>query len=350
MRYSRPTLTRKRSRSRTSLTMGPATSGSRPGLPPLRSGKPSTYVERGGDRHLDHLADVAAAEQHRQALRLEAPPVAGRARPLDHVRLELLAHRVRRRVAVAALDVAQDAFPARLVLAAELLALVAELDLLALDAVEQRLPRRGRQLLPRRVEVELQLAAQRGQDHLAQVAARLAPRQHHALEDRDVRSPPSASCSLTSRRVPRPPQSGQAPNGELNENWRGSSSGSERPHTGQRVALGEGHALGRRAAVAHHLHHAVGRLEGGLHAVGQALPVVRLDREAVHDDRDVVVLPAVELGHRLQLVHGAVHPGAHEARRGAPTRTGRGTRPSGRAPAGRAPRSSCRPARRAPCR
>src|SRR4051795_9104580 len=44
---------------------------------------------------------------------------------------------------------------------------------------------------------------------------------------------PSTSSEFTSRRVPTPWQSGQAPNGELNENCLGSSSGSDRPQTGQ---------------------------------------------------------------------------------------------------------------------
>ena len=44
---------------------------------------------------------------------------------------------------------------------------------------------------------------------------------------------PRISSSLTSRRVPSPPQAGQAPNGELKEKCRGSSSGSEMPHSGQ---------------------------------------------------------------------------------------------------------------------
>ena len=43
---------------------------------------------------------------------------------------------------------------------------------------------------------------------------------------------PSTRSAFTSRRVPTPWQSGQAPNGELNENCRGSSSGSDRPQTG----------------------------------------------------------------------------------------------------------------------
>src|SRR5713101_7004538 len=44
---------------------------------------------------------------------------------------------------------------------------------------------------------------------------------------------PITSSALTSRLVPSPEQSGQAPNGELKENWRGSSSVSESPHLGQ---------------------------------------------------------------------------------------------------------------------
>src|SRR5439155_9254308 len=44
---------------------------------------------------------------------------------------------------------------------------------------------------------------------------------------------PSTRSALTSRRVPSPEQSGQAPYGELNENCRGSSSGSDSPHLGQ---------------------------------------------------------------------------------------------------------------------
>src|SRR4051812_8219824 len=44
---------------------------------------------------------------------------------------------------------------------------------------------------------------------------------------------PSTRSAFTSRRVPSPWQSGQTPNGELKENCRGSSSGSDSPHTGQ---------------------------------------------------------------------------------------------------------------------
>ena len=44
---------------------------------------------------------------------------------------------------------------------------------------------------------------------------------------------PRTSSSLDLRRVPSPLHAGQAPKGELNEKWRGSSSGIEMPQAGQ---------------------------------------------------------------------------------------------------------------------
>jgi hypothetical protein len=44
---------------------------------------------------------------------------------------------------------------------------------------------------------------------------------------------PRISSSLAVRLVPRPLQVAQAPKGELNEKWRGSSSGMEMPQSGQ---------------------------------------------------------------------------------------------------------------------
>ncbi len=44
---------------------------------------------------------------------------------------------------------------------------------------------------------------------------------------------PRMSSALTSRRIPTPWHSGQAPKGELKENWRGSSSGKDSPQVGQ---------------------------------------------------------------------------------------------------------------------
>ncbi len=79
------------------------------------------------------------------------------------------------------------------------------------------------------------------------------------------------------------------------------------------VLLGEDHALGAPpTAVAHHLRHPFGGLERRLDAVGEALAVLGVHGEAVHHDRDVVVLAAVQLGDGIKVEDDAVHPRAHE--------------------------------------
>src|SRR5437879_8141880 len=74
-----------------------------------------------GKRH--DLADVLAGHHDGEALRLETPAAACGARLLHHVLLELLAHRVRRRLAVALLDVIEHALPCRILRAGPPLAL-----------------------------------------------------------------------------------------------------------------------------------------------------------------------------------------------------------------------------------
>src|SRR6266550_7839356 len=60
-------------------------------------------VERLPHRERHDVADILAGHENRQALRLEAATAAGGARLLDHVLLELFAHRIGRRLAVALL-------------------------------------------------------------------------------------------------------------------------------------------------------------------------------------------------------------------------------------------------------
>src|SRR5690606_11386666 len=84
----------------------------------------------------------------------------------------------RRGLAVAALHVGEDALP---------LGIAILRDLLLLGAVEQRIAHLRWQLSPRGVELELELLGEAREDHAAQVAVRLAPREHHTLEDRDAR-------------------------------------------------------------------------------------------------------------------------------------------------------------------
>src|SRR5690348_15303081 len=174
VRYSRPTLRRKRRRSFTSLRMGRAISGSRP-PPPRRAVAAQRNAleerQRVGHRKIHHVADALPVEQHRQALGPQPFAAARGARLLDHVLLELLAHAIGGGLTVASLDVLQDPVPARLVLTVPALAVVLKRERLSRRPGQDDLFYRRGQGLPRRVQVELERAGQARQDHLADVAA-----------------------------------------------------------------------------------------------------------------------------------------------------------------------------------
>src|SRR6185437_6203189 len=68
------------------------------------------------------------------------------------------------------------------------------------EAVQQHFPHALGQFSPRRVELELELLGERGEDHTAEVSVGLAPREHDALEDGDSRI---AKYELRARRPAR---------------------------------------------------------------------------------------------------------------------------------------------------
>ena len=113
VRYSSPTSLRNRSRSRTSLRMGAAISGSSPGLPLPRTGTFSKKVNASVIDSCNDVADVLSGERDRQRFGLQAPTAARRARARLHVLLELQPNGVGLRLIVAALDVGDDPFPVR---------------------------------------------------------------------------------------------------------------------------------------------------------------------------------------------------------------------------------------------
>ena len=96
-----------------------------------------------------------------------------------------VAHRVAGGFAVAPLDVAEHPFPFALVLAPPLRSVGLEPEL-ARSAVQDGLAAPTRYARPTALEIELECLGQRRQHHLAQIPARLAPRQDDALEDRDA--------------------------------------------------------------------------------------------------------------------------------------------------------------------
>ena len=153
----------------------------------LAHGHAIEELERFGDRELGDLADVQPVHRHRERLRLEPAAVTDGARRLDHELLELLAHAVGRRLVVAALHVREHPFPRAFEVAARASRVDAELGLLPRRAVENERLRFRREISPRRIEIELELLRQRRENRLAQMPARLSPRENDALENRDAR-------------------------------------------------------------------------------------------------------------------------------------------------------------------
>ena len=91
-----------------------------------------------GHRQQAQLVQVESAHRHRQTLRPQPGALAGRARHLRHVLLDLLAHVVGVGLPVAALQVRHDAFEVRHVAALEAPAVgVGDVEALALRAVEE---------------------------------------------------------------------------------------------------------------------------------------------------------------------------------------------------------------------
>ena len=121
-----------------------------------------------------------------------------------------------------------------------------------------------------------------------------------------------------SARVPSPSQVGQAPNGLLNENSRGSISGMVKPETGQaNFAEKMMRSAPRRspagASANSTIGDAVGQLQRGLEAVGEPARHVGAHHEAVDHHLDVVLELLVERRRVGDLVELAVDLHALEA-------------------------------------
>ena len=139
-------------------------------LPVATQGQGPKELERIHHGQVHDLADALPVHQHGETLWLEPTAPARRAALLDHEFLELLAHAVGRRLAIALLDVFQDAGPARLVRPLPALAMVLIGERLARRTEQDRLAGGRREVLPRRVEIELERAGEGGQHDLAQIA------------------------------------------------------------------------------------------------------------------------------------------------------------------------------------
>ena len=115
------------------------------------------------DRELGDLADMLAADLDAQRLRLQAIAVAAFAGHVGEILAELLARPLALGLAVAAVDVGDDALERFLGVVGAHAVLIGELDLVVAGAVQQRGLHLLRQILPLGVERELVVLAERGQ-------------------------------------------------------------------------------------------------------------------------------------------------------------------------------------------
>ena len=145
-------------------------------------------LDRPGDGHLRELVDVPLADRDREHLGLEPRSAALRAWAEAHVLLDPLALLRRVGLAVAPLEVLDDPLEGEHVraLATHPVA-VADVDPLAVGAVQEEVLLLGRQVLPRPVEVDLPLVGDPLDDGLVEARAARRPRDERALADRERR-------------------------------------------------------------------------------------------------------------------------------------------------------------------
>ena len=238
--------------------------------------------------------------------------LAGRAPLAGHVLVELRAHVLGARLAVAALDVGHDPFPVVLVVPLHLPGVVGEADLHAARTVEQRVAGVGGQVLPGLARIEFVRLGQSRNHRASQVSTRLSPGQERPLQDRQRRSPhqqrplhllggaqAAALHAGPMRRV-----EGEDPGFQLGEAGAAVGAG---------VVLAEEVGDVTAAAPFQDLHHPVCGAQRGLDRVREPHPVLLADHQPVHDDPDVVVLVPAEAGNLAQVVDPAIDQGAHES-------------------------------------
>ena len=275
---------------------------------------------------LNDLADVEAVHGDRQRLRAQAPAFAGRARSGHHERFQIETHPVGAALVVAPLHMGDDAFPRafrgrlRCGLGGRLggRTLHGLLDRLAgarrcvTDTMEQLLTDLRGDLPPRFVEIEAELLGEAGENHLPHVAVGLAPRQHHALEDRDARvaqnqiiadrargAEPTAHLARAEGRV-----EGKVTRLELrHRNATRRAAVALRKHLRDRLG----------PVIAHDFSEPFGQPQRGFHGVGDSTTIFRAHHQSINDHRDRVIQPAVELWWIGQFDEFTIDDRAHEA-------------------------------------
>ena len=173
------------------------------------------HVEDLFDRLVDHLRQPMICHRDRPALRTQASSLARGADTCRHVLVQLPMQRLAVRLVVLVANVLERALPLQLGISPSTTSRWSPVrsaqDALSSNPCDSA---RAGSVTRRRRPV--------GLPH-----GRITPSRMEILAS------PSSSSGFGSSRTPRPSQSGQAPYGELNENWRGSSSAMLMPHVAQ---------------------------------------------------------------------------------------------------------------------
>ena len=271
---------------------------------PRESSSASRTLTRG------ELVDVALAHRHREARRLEAGAAALRADAVAHVLLDLLAHELGLGLGVAPLQVGEDAVEAgRVVAHAALVVAIAHGHASAAGAVEEEVALLLGQVVPGRLEVDLEGLGDRRDDLLEPAERELPVRQQRPLGDRD-RAVRDDQVGVDLARGPEPVARRARPVGAVEREDARLDLGQRDAavDAGELLAEGEGGPVGELD-----VDEAVGELGGGLDGVGQPPPQPVLHHEPVDDDGDVVLVLLVEVEALVELAHLAVDLDAREA-------------------------------------
>ncbi len=193
---------------------------------------------------------------------------------------------------VAPLEVSEDAVEAgRVVAHAALVVAVAHGHSSAAGAVEEEVAMLLGQVVPGRLEVDLEGLGDRRDDLLEPAERELPVRQQRPLGDRD-RTVRDDQAGVDLARGPEPVARRTRPVRAVEREHPGLDLGQRDAavHAGELLAEGEGGPVGELD-----VDEAVGELGGGLDGVGQPPPQPVLHHQAVDDDGDVVLVLLVEV-------------------------------------------------------